>query len=253
MQQTQQRQTAYKVWIGDLLKGNLSLDGDRFNFVDVAHKKISRVNIMANIIDKYKSENPEKSYASLTLDDASGQIRVKTFGSGTKKLSNINIGSTIMVIGQLRYFNNEVYVVPEIMRQLEEKWLLVRKLELEEEYGALSRENIPIEEKHPLIKAEKVEKVEEVIVTEEKIKDEPEEEKAEVEENEVEENEMEGKGKNDVEEGIFDVIKKKEEGIDVDTLIMSVGYPISDVNAAIEALIENGRIYEPRPGRLRSI
>lgn len=244
-EQIQQRQTAYRVWIGDILKSNLALDGERFNFVEVAHKKITRVNVIANVIDKYKSDNPDKSYATLTLDDASGQIRVKTFGSDTLRLADINVGNTILVIGQLRYFNNELYVVPEIIKQLDEKWLLVRKLELEEEYGTLSKENIPVEEKPSASSMPKVEKAEgkkeevgKMIVTEEKFKDEQIEEK--------EKNE-------DVKESIFNIIKKNDEGIDVDALIMSVNYPVSEVNVAIASLIEDGRIYEPKPGRLRSI
>jgi len=77
-----------------------------------------------------------------------------------------------------------------------------------------------------------------MIVTEQKFKDEQIEEK--------EKNE-------DVKESIFSIIKKNDEGIDVDALIMSVNYPVSEVNVAIASLIEDGRIYEPRPGRLRSI
>lgn len=230
-EQAQQRQTAYKIWIGDLLKSNLALDGERFSFVEVARKKIFRVNIIANVIDKYKSENPEKSYAALTLDDASGQIRVKTFGIDTQKITDINIGDTILVIGQLRYFNNELYITPEIIKHLDEKWLLVRKLELEEEYGVLSKENLPIEEKP-------VRNAGEMVVTEEKLGDEQEQGK---------------KANESVKESILSIIRKNDGGIDVDTLIMSVSNPVPDVNAAIADLIEDGRIYEPRPGRLRSI
>jgi len=237
VQQVQQRGIAYKAWIGDLLKGNFSFDGERFNFVEIAQKKISRVNIVANVIDKYESENPEKQYAALTLDDASGQIRAKTFGGDTKKFLDINIGNTILVIGQLRYFNNELYVIPEITRQLDEKWLIVRKLELDEEYGALSKENIPLEEKPLSPSIRKEEKAEKIFVTEEKIADEQKQE-------ETNEN---------VKESVFNIIKKNDNGVDVDTLIMSVNYPIYDINAAISALVEEGRIYEPRPGKLRVI
>ena len=249
IQQVQQRQTACKAWIGDLLKGNLAFDGERFNFIEVAHKKISRVNIIANVIDKYESENPEKQYSTLTLDDASGQMRVKTFGGDTKKLSDVNIGDTILIIGQLRYFNNELYVIPEIIRQLDEKWLIVRKLELDEQYDTLSKENIPVDESSMLLdrtkelgRAKKT-----AVVVEEKLENEPEiKAEAKVEEKEAE-------GSNGIKESVFNLIKQSDEGINVDTLIMSVNYPVYDINAAIAALIEDGRIYEPRPGKLRSI
>ena len=251
IQQVQQRQTACKAWIGDLLKGNLAFDGERFNFIEVAHKKIFRVNIIANVIDKYESENPEKQYSALTLDDASGQMRVKTFGGDTKKLSDVNIGDTILVVGQLRYFNNELYVIPEIIRQLDEKWLIVRKLELDEQYDALSKENIPVDERSPMLLDKTKElgraKKTDIAVVEEKLENEPEmkaETKAE---------EKEAEGSNGIKESVFNLIKQSDEGINVDTLIMSVNYPVYDINAAIAALIEDGRIYEPRPGKLRSI
>ncbi len=255
IQQVQQRQIACKAWIGDLLKGNLAFDGERFNFIEVAHKKIFRVNIIANVIDKYKNEDSEKQYSALSLDDASGQIRVKTFGGDTKKLSDVNIGDTILVVGQLRYFNNELYVIPEIIRQLDEKWLIVRKLELDEQYDALSKENIPVDERSPMLldktkglgRAKKTD----ILVVEEKLENEPEmKAEAKVEEK-VEEKEAEGS--NGIKESIFNLIKQSDEGVNVDTLIMSVNYPVYDINAAIAALIEDGRIYEPRPGKLRSI
>jgi len=249
IQQAQQRQIAYKAWIGDILKGNLAFDGERFNFIEVARKKISRVNIIANVIDKYKNEDSEKQYATLTLDDASGQIRVKTFGGDTKKLSDVNIGDTILIIGQLRYFNNELYIIPEIIRQLDEKWLIVRKLELDEQYDTLSKENIPIDESSMLLdKTKELERAKKTaVVIEEKLENEPEMKvEAKVEEKEAE-------GSNGIKESVFNLIKQSDEGINVDTLIMSVNYPVYDINAAIAALIEDGRIYEPRPGKLRSI
>src|SRR3989344_4701859 len=102
------RATAYKLRIGDILAGKQILEGERFNFLELGDKQIIRVNIVANIIEKYESET-ESKYLSLTIDDASGQIRIKTFGEDTNKFKEVNQGHTVMVIGKLRVYNNELY------------------------------------------------------------------------------------------------------------------------------------------------
>ena len=127
-----QRAVAYKLRVGDILRGNKVLDGDRLKLVELGDKQIIRVNVVANVIEKYESEG-EKKFASLTMDDASGQIHVRIFGDDTIKFKDINQGNTIMIIGVLRFFNNELYILPEIIKIKEPTYLLVRKLELEKE------------------------------------------------------------------------------------------------------------------------
>lgn len=123
------RNIAYKFRIGDLLIGKPIIDGERFSFLELGSRKIIRVNVVGNVVDKYENEG-EKKYSVLTLDDGSGQITLRTFGEDTERFRNINQGQTILVIGVLRYFN-ELYIFPEIIRELEPKYLLVRKLEIE--------------------------------------------------------------------------------------------------------------------------
>jgi RecG-like helicase len=81
-------------------------------------------------VDKYESEG-EKKYIFFTLDDGSGQIKLKSFGDDVDKFKAITHGQTTTVIGVLRHFNNETYIAPEIIKEMEPKYLLVRKLELE--------------------------------------------------------------------------------------------------------------------------
>ncbi|SRR3989344_769867 len=123
------RATAYKLKIGDIFSGKKILDGERFNFLELGNKKINRINIIANIVEKYSSS--EKQYISLTIDDASGQIRLKIFGDDVQKFSDINQGDSILVIGLLRNYNDEIYITPEIIKKQDPRYLLVRKLEFE--------------------------------------------------------------------------------------------------------------------------
>ena len=142
MAETIKRQVAHKLRIGDILKGKpiteQSADNpemQRFKFLELGNKNIVRVNIVANIVDKYESQpSPDKKqYSNFTIDDASGQIRLKIFGDDTVKFSSNTQGNTVVVIGTLRFYNNELYISPEIIRQVDPRYLLVRKLELDSE------------------------------------------------------------------------------------------------------------------------
>ncbi len=127
------RKIAHKLRIGDLLVGKPIVMGDKFNFLELGDKQISRVNLIGNIIDRFDSENPEKKYTFLTLDDASGQISLKVFGDDSEKFKNITQGQTVLVIGMLRYWNNQIYITPEIIKEQDPRYLVVRKLEIEKE------------------------------------------------------------------------------------------------------------------------
>src|SRR3989344_7571098 len=99
-EEIRQRATAYKLRIGDLLRGKPIIENERFNFLELDNKQVIRVNVVANVVDKYQIEgtnNPneqdeairKKKYLALTIDDASGQIRIKSFGEDVGKFSEI--------------------------------------------------------------------------------------------------------------------------------------------------------------------
>src|SRR3989338_4127240 len=126
------RHTAYKLKIGDILAGNHIIDGERLKFIEVNGKNIARVNLIANVVDKFVQDE-EKKFASVTLDDASGQIKLKTFGEDIEKLKEFEQGDTILAIGMVREWNNEVYLTPEILKKKQPEYLLLRKLETDAE------------------------------------------------------------------------------------------------------------------------
>ena len=138
------RNIAFKLRIGDILIGKPIIDAERFKFLELGRKNIVRVNVIGNIVDKYESQG-ETKFSSLTLDDGSGQIRLKSFGDDVEKFKNIAQGETVLVIGVLRNWNNETYISPEIIKEQEPKYLLVRKMEIEKEKSKNS-EQIPREQ-----------------------------------------------------------------------------------------------------------
>jgi RecG-like helicase len=198
------RNIAFKLRIGDILMGKPMIEADRFSFLDLFGKKIIRVNLIGNVIDKYGSEG-EKKFSIITLDDGSGQVKAKLFGDDAKKLENINQGQTILVIGVLRHFNNEIYISPEIVREMDLRYLLIRKMEIEKKKGK-SAEQLP----------------KDIIIA--------------------------------VRDKILGAIKAAEEegGIEMDRLIMALS-SISPViiNQEVGKFLEEGIIFEPRPGKVR--
>lgn len=195
------RNIAYKFRIGDLLVGKPVTEGERFIFLELGDKKIVRVNLVGNIIEKYNSSG-EKKYSFLTIDDGSGQIKLKSFGDDIDKLENLNQGQTIIVIGTLRQFNNEVYISPEIVKLQEPKYLLVRKLEIEKSIPVTINQN----------------------------------------------------NNGAIRDKILEDIKNSESegGIFIDKIILSHRETSSDIiNQEIQKLLEEGIIFEPRPGKVR--
>lgn len=200
------RNIAYKLRINDILVGKPIIENERFSFLELGDKKVVRVNIIGNIIDKYDSTG-EKQYTFLTVDDGSGQIKLKSFGDDAAILKNKVQGQTVVVIGVLRYFNNEIYISPEIVKEMPPEYLLVRKLELEKKQNS-SYSSTPVQKQ-------------EVIAIKDKI---------------------------------LDLIKTSdsEGGIEIDQIILKIRESSPDlINQEIKKMLEEGIIFEPRPGKLR--
>jgi RPA family protein len=195
------RNIAYKLRIGDVLKGVPMMDEGKFLFLELGDKKVVRINILANCVDKYIQEG-EKQFASLTVDDASGQLKLKAFGEDIEPLKEIMQGDTLQIIGNMREWNGELYMIPEVVKKVDARWLLVRKLEIQN-----ARKDLPAAES----------------------------------------------GSSDLKNSIMEKIKgaEPEGGIDIDAIIMDVEASPDAINGEIKKLLEEGLIYEPRPGRLR--
>jgi len=199
------RNIAFKLRIGDTLMGKPAIDqSENFSFLEIGEKRIVRVNLVGNIVEKFEREG-EKNFSFFTLDDGSGQIRLKIFGEDAKKFGGIGQGQTVVVIGVLRYWNNELYIAPEIIKEQDTKYLLLRKLELEKEkeksVKSLGREEMVA-----------------------------------------------------VKDRILGTIKNAEEigGIEMDKVIMSLPeVSPTIINQEVQKLLEDGIIFEPRPGKVR--
>jgi len=194
------RNTAYKLKIGDIAAGKPIVDADKLKFLELGDKQVVRVNIIANIIDKYIQEG-EKKFGSLTIDDASGQIKIKSFGEDVDKFNQFTQGDTILTIGLLRQWNNEVYITPEIMKKKDPEFLMVRKLEIESEMPKTQDKGKLLALKDKILEMTKAE--------------------------------------------------DSTGGVDVEKIILTLKEAPALINSEIKKLLEDGMVYEPRPGKLR--
>jgi RPA family protein len=196
------RNIAFKLRIGDILLGKPIMNAERFSFLELGDKKIIRVNIIGNIVDKYESQG-ETKYLNLTIDDGSGQIRLKVFGDDVDKFLNFSQGQTVVIIGTMRHWNNELYISPEIIKDQDPKYLLLRKLETE-------RQKVPTS-----IQKSQIIAVKDQILG--KIRD-----------------------------------SEKDGGIEKDKIIMDIKEASPQIIIQeIQKLLEEGIIFEPRPGKVR--
>ena len=208
MPEQKKRETAHKLRIIDLLKANQIFEetenlNKRLKHVELGNRNIVRVNIIANVIDKYESEG-EKRFATITLDDGSGQIRARVFADDIALFKDIVQGDTILAIGLVRFFNQELYVLPELIKKQNPKYLLIRKLEIEKSFQPMLTE----------VKKKEIKGLRDELIT---------------------------------------MIKEAEvkEGIDKEEIIIKLKSPPQIITQEIQKLLEDGVIYEPRPGRVR--
>ena len=204
------RLVAQKVSIKDVLQGEyIKEDGWNPNYIVVGDKKISRVNIMAVVLSK--SEQADTNYYSFILDDSTGKISVRSFEKNNV-MDNLEIGDIILLIGRLREFGRERYIIPEIIKKIINKdWVEVRKLELKKKIGKVDTKKIEVEE--------------------EVIKEEPV---------------MESSS-----QIIYKLIKKMDggNGVEVDNVIKNSN--LNNTEEIISNLLQEGEIFELKPGKLK--
>ena len=126
-QKSFQRQVAFKVSISNLLNSNFEKDENLSGYIRLNDKIISRVNLMVTVV--VKSEQSQ-NYASLLVDDGTGKILLRNF-ENIDAFSKVDVGDFILIIGKLREFNGEKYILPEALKKLNNiEWINVRRLEL---------------------------------------------------------------------------------------------------------------------------
>ncbi len=132
-----QRQTAKKVRILDLNEGKW-IEKDVGGLLQTAYgEELVRARLMATVVSKFTSE--DGGFGTLTLDDSSDTIRAKCW-KDLKPISSINVGDVVDMIGKVRMYNEEIYLVPETVKKVANPNLeLLRKLEIMKQIKGLPK------------------------------------------------------------------------------------------------------------------
>jgi len=137
------RWVAHKVSIKNLLSGKPTED----NALEVTGIIINRARILGSVVSKFIG--PDDKYAFLIIDDGTETIRVRGFEDSIPIIKEINTGDVVDVIGRIRTYEDEIYIIPEIIKKVTDpNWEILRKLELLKYEKRVVMPVTPVEQKH---------------------------------------------------------------------------------------------------------
>jgi hypothetical protein len=117
-----ERQVAKKLWIRELLEGELTVtEGLQPNVLKTARGDAGRVNILGVVVNA--STLPT---ATLSVDDGTGVVVVRSFD----RPLNHDIGTFVQIVGRPRTYQGEPYVAAEAVATVASGWAAYRKAEL---------------------------------------------------------------------------------------------------------------------------
>jgi RPA family protein len=244
------RLTAKKASIKELNSGKyIKREGFESSYVLTNQgRKLSRVRVLALIVGKFISD--DEKYAAITLDDSTDTIRCKAFVN-TKIFDGFGPGDLVDVFGKLREYNEEIYIMSEIIRKANPNLETLRMLELEK---------IIRNQKEKIKKIQELEKqTTDINELKSLVKDSmsQDELKGILEAQEVDESMMQEKTAtaSEIKTQILKLIDKmdKGDGADYQDIMKKSGLSENDVDLAIQDLLESGMCYEPTPGKIRKL
>jgi RPA family protein len=207
-----ERMTARKIRIADLTNGRwVKNEGLEPSFVVTqSGEQVSRARIMGTVVSKFVSE--DENFASITIDDSTDTIRAKTFKT-VKPLDMIQVGDVVDLIGKVREYNAEIYVMPEIVRKiLDPNTEVLRRLEL-------------------IAKARKLQGGEaqpgQFVSAKE--------------------------DRTALKKKVTEVIESDKSGISYSKILEMVQAPETQIESVVNELLEEGICYEPTPGKIKKI
>jgi RPA family protein len=240
------RMPAVKTRIVDIVNGKyFSAEKEKMKAAFVVTsfgQKISRVNLIATVIDKFVSE--DGNYCSLTLDDGTSLIKSKTFKEDTKILKDYELGDLILLIGKLREYNGEVYINAEATRKvMDANFEILRRFEILQE---LRKKKKMTEEIKNLANQ----------ISEEELR-EYSKKKYNIDENALQvirESSIVEKVE-DYKPALLEVINKLDDGkgVEINKIFEVANLPESVIEHTLNELLANGSLYEPTVGILKII
>jgi len=242
------RQTTVRVRISDVVNSKfIRKEGMEPSYVlTELGQKISRAHLLGTIVDKFMSE--DGNYSSITIDDDSDSIRVKAFREDSNIFDNFEIGDLVIVIGKVREYADENYIIPEIIKKVADpNYEILHRLEVLKQFA---KQKKVLEE----IKKEKnkFSDVEELKKYAEKKYGVDTEAVESVVETLTAEEESEEK---DYKPLVLETLDKldKGEGVEFKKLLDESKLPENTFEEVINELLSDGICFEPKPGILKRV
>jgi RPA family protein len=226
-----------RVFIAEIVRG-------KYFFADMAEKragyvlsplgeKIIRASISGTVTEKFESD----SFSSLTIDDGTEKIRVRSFREDA--FSSVEIGDTVNCIGKVKEYGGEIYINVEVVRRINTQNEIFEKLK------TLKR----VFKRCKMIKEIRriAQEFDEIFAIEYG------KEKFNLDEETIQQilipKEI------DYSEKILDMIKSldKGDGVDIQQIFSVSSLPEQIIESAISELLERGKLYEPKPGRFKCV
>jgi len=115
-----ERMTAVRASISDITNGNFGDDTGQ-HVVSPYGVELRRVVVVGFVVSKFYREGDDsgkKRFESVTLDDGTDTIRLKVWDEDAAVLERVKENILALVIGKVRKYEDETYIVPEIVREL---------------------------------------------------------------------------------------------------------------------------------------
>jgi RPA family protein len=208
-----ERSTAKICTIQELNTGKfIKNEGWEPSYIVTEFGKIMRANIIGVIVSKENN--------TCILDDGSGKVILRSFSGNI----NTEIGDLVNVIGKPRQFNDDLFLNIEIIKKIKnKKWVDFRKKEL----SLRQKKEVEIEEDYISLKEDKPEtKNQEKLIKQE----------------------TENLGKAEI---IIKIIDKLDNGPGADIEEVKKECNFDDVDKIIKSLMEEGDVFQIKPGRLK--
>jgi RPA family protein len=210
--------------------------------------RLTRVRILGTIVDKFLSESGR--LAAITLDDGTDTIRVKSFNP-VSRFDPFDTGKIVDVIGKVREYQEELYLIPEIIKEVEPDFELLRELEIREKQSSWKEKREIILEYQK--QASDISDLKRLVS--EKFNIAPDDVEAVIQSLEIPVEEDLEERRDNNKEDIMKLIAEldKGEGCDYSELIEKSSLAEDVIDAIVNDLLTEGHCFEPRPGKIKRL
>ena len=236
------RLVARKVKIEDITNGSYvrGVEGEPSRVVTPWGEELTSARVMATVVEKFLRE--DQGYCVVSIDDGTGIVRLKAWREGVPVLADLKVGDLVDVLGRVREYGGEVYLVPDVVIKVRDpNWELVRELEILRARRRFLGEGRRPQPRPPRFEAGELE-VPTGVPQEPKTGEFVEEEPLPEVPDEVKKKTMLALDKLD-----------KGEGVSLADIAVEINLPLQSVEDAARVLVVEGEIFEPAVGRFKRV